>query len=274
LSLVSRRLEKSEREKSERESKRKKKETEIAKLKNKAEREKHPDSNSNSNPNPNRNPTSHTAAITTRTQFMDGDNDSSDLSHALALRFIIDEHLLFVSHSNPTNNLTPPQFIPGEHETPDLNLGSNHALALWFIIDEHLLFVFHSNRTNDPAHRHVLTTLKAQFNEQVHTLLQQLRTSALHQQVLIAAITSIPIESSFSATAYPVAPTELPPPPLSVPSQEGGYRFYAVRRGRTPGIYTSWPDCKSQVHGISNEYRGFKTLSAAQAYLAGRLALI
>jgi hypothetical protein len=203
---------------------------------------------------------------------MASDNESSDSSHALALRYIIDEHLLFVSHSNPVDNIKPPQFIPGEQETSDLNLGSNHALALRFIIDEHLLFVSHSNPTNDPAHRHVLTKLKAQFNEQVHTLLHQLRTSALHQQVLIAAVTPIPIDSRFSATAYPVAPTELPPSPFSVPSQ--GYSFYAVRRGTTPGIYTSWSDCKAQVHGVSNEYRGFETLSAAQAYLAGCLTII
>jgi hypothetical protein len=143
-------------------------------------------------------------------------------------------------------------------------VGSNHALALRFIIDEHLLFVSHSNLTNDPAHRHVLT---AQFNEQVHTLLHEIRT-------LIAAITSIPFDSSLSATAYPVAPTELPPSPFSVSSQDGKYSFYAVRRGRTPGIYTSWSDCKTQVHGVSNEYRGFETLSAAQAYLTGRFALI
>ena len=162
---------------------------------------------------------------------MAGDNESSDLSHALALRFIIDEHLLSVSLSNPTNNHQP-QLNPGDHETSDLNLGSNHALALRFIIDEHLLFVSHSNPTNDPAHRHVLTTLKAQFNEQVHTLLHEIRTSALHQQVLIAAITSIPFDSTFSATADPVAPTELPPSPFS------------------------------------------KTLSAVQAHLTGRFALI
>jgi hypothetical protein len=157
--------------------------------------------------------------------------------------------------------------MPGDNESSYLNLGSHHALALRFIIDEHLLFIAHSNPTNDPAHLHVLTTLKAQFNDQVQTLLHQLRASALHQQVLIAAVTALPVEPSINATAYPVAPTELSPPPFSIPAQAGRYSFYAVRRGRTPGIYTSWTDCKTQTHGISNEYRGFRTLSDAQAYL-------
>ncbi len=165
--------------------------------------------------------------------------------------------------SHTTAIPTQPQFMNDDHESSDLNLGSHHALALRFIIDEHLLFVSHSNPTNDPAHRHVLATLKVHFIEQIQTLLHQLRTSALHQQVLIEAVT----KSSISATAYPVFPTELPPSPFSAPPQEGRYSFYAVHRGQTPGIYTSWPECKPQVHGISNEYRGFKTLAAANAYL-------
>jgi hypothetical protein len=137
--------------------------------------------------------------------------------------------------SHTTAISTQPQFINDDHESSDLNLGSHHALALRFIIDEHLLFVSHSNPTNDPAHRHVLATLKAHFNEQIQTLLHQLRTSALHQQVLIAAVT----ESSIRATAYPISPTELPPTPFPGPVDEGRYSFCAVRRGRTPGIYTS-----------------------------------
>jgi ribonuclease HI len=45
-------------------------------------------------------------------------------------------------------------------------------------------------------------------------------------------------------------------------------RFYAVRNGRTPGIYKSWKECEAQVRGFSNaEFEGFLTLSEAKDYL-------
>ena len=45
-------------------------------------------------------------------------------------------------------------------------------------------------------------------------------------------------------------------------------KFYAVRNGREPGIYTTWEDCKKQVEGFSGaEYKSFQAESAAKAYL-------
>jgi hypothetical protein len=40
-------------------------------------------------------------------------------------------------------------------------------------------------------------------------------------------------------------------------------KFYAVRRGRVPGIYYSWHECEAKVKGVSNEYKSFKTYEAA-----------
>ena len=41
-------------------------------------------------------------------------------------------------------------------------------------------------------------------------------------------------------------------------------KFYAVRKGKTPGIYTSWDLCRAQVHGFSGaEYKSFPTREAA-----------
>ena len=35
-------------------------------------------------------------------------------------------------------------------------------------------------------------------------------------------------------------------------------KIYAVRKGRKPGLYHSWEDCKAQVHGYSGaEYKSF-----------------
>ena len=44
--------------------------------------------------------------------------------------------------------------------------------------------------------------------------------------------------------------------------------FYAVRRGVVPGIYKTWKECEAQVKGFPcNEYRGFRTLAEAKAYM-------
>ena len=47
-------------------------------------------------------------------------------------------------------------------------------------------------------------------------------------------------------------------------------KFYAVKVGTVPGIYTDWDMCKVAVHGYpGSEYKSFPTKEAAQAYLAG-----
>lgn len=45
-------------------------------------------------------------------------------------------------------------------------------------------------------------------------------------------------------------------------------KYYAVRKGITTGIFTSWDDCKASVSGYSGaEYKSFPSLAQAQAYL-------
>lgn len=47
-------------------------------------------------------------------------------------------------------------------------------------------------------------------------------------------------------------------------------KFYAVRNGHVPGIYTSWEDCKKQVSGFSGAvFKGFLTKEEATAFLNG-----
>ena len=47
--------------------------------------------------------------------------------------------------------------------------------------------------------------------------------------------------------------------------------FYAVKRGRIPGIYTSWPTCNEQVKGFTGcKFKGFQTREEAEAYLEGK----
>lgn len=45
-------------------------------------------------------------------------------------------------------------------------------------------------------------------------------------------------------------------------------KVYAVKTGKTPGIFTSWEQCKASVEGFPGaEYKGFATLNDARAYL-------
>lgn len=45
-------------------------------------------------------------------------------------------------------------------------------------------------------------------------------------------------------------------------------KYYAVKVGKTPGIYLTWEACKSQVDGFSGAlYKSFPTLSEAEAYI-------
>ncbi len=45
-------------------------------------------------------------------------------------------------------------------------------------------------------------------------------------------------------------------------------KYYAVRKGKKPGIYQSWEKCKQQVNGVPGaEYKSFLTESEAKNYL-------
>ncbi len=45
-------------------------------------------------------------------------------------------------------------------------------------------------------------------------------------------------------------------------------KYYAVKKGKTPGIYMSWPECQAMVDGYSGaQYKSFPTRQAAEEYL-------
>lgn len=47
-------------------------------------------------------------------------------------------------------------------------------------------------------------------------------------------------------------------------------KYYAVRVGKTPGIYVSWDDCKAMVDGYPGaKYKGFGSIAEAEAFLNG-----
>ncbi|QHO21254.1 uncharacterized protein LOC107613727 [Arachis ipaensis] len=47
----------------------------------------------------------------------------------------------------------------------------------------------------------------------------------------------------------------------------GRFRYYVVRRGRKPGIYTSWEECNQQVYGFKgSQYKGFMVRREAESW--------
>lgn len=47
-------------------------------------------------------------------------------------------------------------------------------------------------------------------------------------------------------------------------------KYYAVKVGKTPGIFNSWDECKQQVNGYPGAlYKSFVTLGEAQQYMQG-----
>eukprot|EP00743_Colponemidia_sp_Colp-15_P011357 GILK01012656.1.p1 GENE.GILK01012656.1~~GILK01012656.1.p1 ORF type:complete len:311 (-),score=40.59 GILK01012656.1:86-1018(-) len=45
-------------------------------------------------------------------------------------------------------------------------------------------------------------------------------------------------------------------------------KFYAVKHGRVPGIYSTWEECKAQVNGFSSAlYKSFNTEQEAKSFL-------
>ena len=46
--------------------------------------------------------------------------------------------------------------------------------------------------------------------------------------------------------------------------------FYAVRVGKAPGIYKTWPECQANVSGFPGAvFTGFETLAEAEAFIDG-----
>ncbi len=49
-------------------------------------------------------------------------------------------------------------------------------------------------------------------------------------------------------------------------------KYYAVKVGKTPGIYETWEECKNNVNGFSGAlYKSFKTVNEANAYMGYEL---
>lgn len=49
-------------------------------------------------------------------------------------------------------------------------------------------------------------------------------------------------------------------------------KYYAVKIGKTPGVYKSWNECQEQIKGFSGaEFKGFKDEESAKRYVSGEI---
>lgn len=47
-------------------------------------------------------------------------------------------------------------------------------------------------------------------------------------------------------------------------------KYYAVKKGKVPGIYFNWNDCKAMVDGYPGAvYKSFKTIEEAEKFING-----
>jgi ribonuclease H-related protein len=52
-------------------------------------------------------------------------------------------------------------------------------------------------------------------------------------------------------------------------------QFYVVRNGKQPGLYLTWDECKSQIHGFSGAvFKKFQNLKEAEEYLMAEPELL
>jgi hypothetical protein len=122
---------------------------------------------------------------------------------------------------------------------------------------------------NLPQHENTVAVLRQQFeahisfllvNLESYTTLQQSITSTIREHPdHIEVIAAVVVPNPTTAIEFIAAPRQHP--------RSGQYPFYAVRAGRTTGIFTNWPDCFQATNRVRNDFRGFDSLHAAQNYL-------
>ena len=142
------------------------------------------------------------------------------------------------------------------------------------LIADHLDVLVTTER-DFPQHHDTVANLVHQLERHLTILVATVQTYTTLQQTILHDLHDIVPEAHITAIAYVVyPPVQLPPSPFDpLPSPlasptEGRFAFYAVRRGRTTGIFTSWSLCHAQVSGWSNnQYKGFHTEQEALAYL-------
>ena len=139
---------------------------------------------------------------------------------------------------------------------------------LSYLIGQHAGLLTHLE-TELPQHDDTIAALRQQFEAHISFLLVNLESYTALQASITTTITHHP--EDIIADAFPV------PPPTAIPAEaieatrryprSGNYPYYAVRVGRTTGIFTDWQSCFRATNGVTNDFRGFESWDGAQDYL-------
>ena len=136
-------------------------------------------------------------------------------------------------------------------------------------IVEHHNYLLTDLENNLPQHESTVAVLRQQFEAHTSFLLVNLESYTTLQQSITSTIREHPEHIEVTAAVVvpnPITAVEFHTAPQQQP-RAGQYPYYAVRAGRTTGIFTNWSDCYQASNGVRNDFRGFDSLHAAQHYL-------
>jgi hypothetical protein len=110
---------------------------------------------------------------------------------------------------------------------------------------------------------------RAHFLDHLHVSVGYLESLIEHQKALATIFHGRPINPH---TGLPILyPAVIPTAhrvPLDCSAETTGRFHYAVRRGRTQGVFQSWEEAGAQVNGFpNNQYRRFYNIDDAWAYV-------
>lgn len=82
-----------------------------------------------------------------------------------------------------------------------------------------------------------------------------------------AAMTKAKNEEAAAVSGSPTTPK----PSYKRKRKAGEERFYAVRAGRIPGVYTTWAECQNMINGFQGAvYKAFPSREEASLFAAGK----
>jgi hypothetical protein len=124
-----------------------------------------------------------------------------------------------------------------------------------------------------PEHHATIVNITHQFERHLSILVATVETYITLQQTIVHDLHEL-IPTAEAHVIYPPCP--LPPSPFviepvptstSTNTRVSRFSHYAVRKGRTTGVFTTWSECFNSTNCIPNQFRGFNSLHDAQQYL-------
>jgi hypothetical protein len=138
------------------------------------------------------------------------------------------------------------------------------------LVAEHLEHLVHAEQ-DYPEHHGTVANLTHQFERHLTILVAAVETYTTLQQTILHDLRDlIPTADAVAVhPQLPPSPFDLGPVPTSTSAsiRIGRFAFYAVRKGRTTGIFNNWGDCFRSTNGVPNQFRRFHSRDDAQQYL-------